>query len=196
MTIHVFTLLIKSWNSNLGTRGPKTTSSTIRFFYGTNFFNWWSLTSFEDKLRDAVTLLYFKVLVSVVEKNNLNFSSVVWVNNTCTNLDAVLHSKTRAWRHTTIDTRWQNNGYTCPDQCAMCRRDHNFISAVKIVSNSTTRTTSWKNSILGKFLNTKAHFYFRLVCNLYKGLLSLFINDTQHCYIFKLSIEGYQLLFG
>src|SRR5210317_199260 len=176
MTIHVFTLLIKSWNSNLGTRGPKTTSSTIRFFYGTNFFNWWSFTALKDKLCDAVPFLYFKVLVSVVEKNNLNFTRIVRVNNTRTNLNTMLHGKTRAWRHTTIDTRWQNNGYTCPDQCAMCRRDHNFISAVKIVSNSTTRTTSWKNSILGKFLNTKAHFYFTWVCNLYKGLTQMIIN--------------------
>src|SRR6056300_1338764 len=169
MTIH-FQFTNYSDMYYLGASRTKSTCTPLRLFKETNFLYIGCLTPLKNKLCDALTPLYLKVFVSMIEKNDFDFTRVVGINNTRTNLDTMFHSETRSWRNTPIDTRWQYNGYTRPDKSAVCRWNNNFISAVKIVSNSTPRTTSWNNSIVGKLLNTKAHLYFRWVSCLYQLL--------------------------
>ena len=83
---------------------PKTTRTPLRILDDTNLLNKGRLTLLEYKLCDAVTLLYLKVLFSMIEENDFDLTRIVWVDNPRSDLDTVLDCKSRTRCDPPIDT--------------------------------------------------------------------------------------------
>lgn len=97
---------------NLLTCRSEAARATFSVFHDTNFFNRRCLTTFENELSDPITLLDFKVVHSMVEQNDFNFTGVIWVNNSSTHVDAMFDSETGAGSYTTIYPWRENNSDT------------------------------------------------------------------------------------
>src|SRR5210317_1778015 len=127
---------------DLGTRRPKTTRASLSVLNCTNFLNFGCLTSFQNELCDAIPFFYLKVFVSMIEENDFDFTSIIRIDDTGTDLNTMLHGETRSRGDPPIHTTRKRYCNTGTHESAMRRRYNNCVATIQIITDSTTRSTS------------------------------------------------------
>jgi len=88
---------------------PKASRTPLGVLDDTNVFHLGRFTTFEHELRHAVPPLRFKHVIAVIEEENLNFTRVIGINDTRTDLNPVFDRETGARRDATIRAYRYNN---------------------------------------------------------------------------------------
>lgn len=90
-------------NELLGYASRAISSSTsLSIIELSNFFDLRSDDTLQDELCNAVPLLDDKVVATMIEKNDPDVATVVFIDDTSTSVDEILDSKTRTRSNTSI----------------------------------------------------------------------------------------------
>src|SRR6056300_617700 len=127
---------------DLGTRRPKTTRTSLGLLEETNFDNFWCIAFLKNELRDTITFVYFKISVSVIEEYDLNFTRIIRIDDTRTDLNTIFQCETRSRCNATIHTRRKHYRDTGRQKRTVFGWDYDCINAIQIITNSATRSTS------------------------------------------------------
>ena len=101
-------------------------------------FNFQKLSNcifFDNHLSDSVILLNFEIYIRQIEKENFDFTSVVWVDDTCTNINHIFGSQSRSWRYSSIISNWNSHWDGSWNECfTSCWNDFILIGMDIITS--------------------------------------------------------------
>ena len=85
---------------------------------------------FNDHLGDAVTFIHLKVDLTVVEKEHLDFTTVVSIDNSCPDMDGVLDSEARPGGNPGVVADRNSKGQAKPNQGLASSRNDLLLRGV------------------------------------------------------------------
>src|SRR6056300_938346 len=120
-----------SATTRLLTCRSKSTGSTFSVFNNTNFLDGRCFTPLQNKLSNTIAFLDFKVFFAMIEQNDFDFTGIIRIDDTRTDVDTMLYRETRPRCHAPVYTGWKNDCNTGSyESSASLARNHGIFGAI------------------------------------------------------------------
>ncbi len=141
----------------------KTSFSSQSFIKILDFQNLGGLNLFNYDLGNSVVLpeisikklLDFEVFSSMIEQNDTDFSSIIFVDDSSTNINRVFPGKTRSGSDSAISVGWDHPAEASLDHGFTSGRDDHFFRGTNIITSSKGGSLFGYDCVFVEFLNKK-----------------------------------------
>mmetsp|Transcript_58520 Transcript_58520/g.104053 ORF Transcript_58520/g.104053 Transcript_58520/m.104053 type:complete len:246 (-) Transcript_58520:523-1260(-) len=125
----------------------KATCTSRRLLQGLHLYAGSHGDSFQHELCHPVTLRHREVLLAVIEENHAYLPAVVVVNNTCADLNHLLHSQTGPRRNPGVRVSRDGNGESSFDDGLTAGRHDNFHCRRQVEASCVSRAPHRQHGI-------------------------------------------------